>query len=162
MMSLDELATALRKMPTDAVLSPGLGAVKDMSWQGRHIAGVSFESADPQKVAEMILVVDAAYASQVDTPHWGLRPVAAHDEVYVESRHGIEPITMLWLDSATIPIDVVFDGPSGPVAGRFVETEDGRECGVGVGEWIERGNGLHALRIPVAMSAVKRTSIPRI
>ena len=51
-------------------------------------------------------------------------------------------------------IDIVFDGPPGPNTGEhhcnFVECEtlDGRS--VRVGEWIDRGNGLWALRIPLA------------
>jgi hypothetical protein len=50
-------------------------------------------------------------------------------------------------------VDVVFDGPPGPVCGRFVECEgpDGRS--VRVGEWIDRGDGFWALRIPVGGSA---------
>lgn len=44
-------------------------------------------------------------------------------------------------------VDIVFDGPPGPVSGRFVEAEgpDGRS--VQVGEWIDRKNGRWALRI---------------
>lgn len=34
-------------------------------------------------------------------------------------------------------IDVVFDGPPGPVAGRFVEVEDGDGFSIGLGKWIE-------------------------
>lgn len=45
-------------------------------------------------------------------------------------------------------LHVVFDGPPGPEAGRFVECEtpDGRS--VNAGEWHERGDGLWELRIP--------------
>lgn len=44
-------------------------------------------------------------------------------------------------------INIVFDGPPGPEAGRFVEVEldDGRS--ISVGEWIERLDGMWALRI---------------
>jgi hypothetical protein len=45
-------------------------------------------------------------------------------------------------------IDVVFDGPPAHVSGRFVEVEDENGASVSVGEWIDRGNGLWALRIP--------------
>ena len=45
-------------------------------------------------------------------------------------------------------IDIVFDGPPGPVAGRFVEVEDDSGASIGVGEWIERDDGYWALRIP--------------
>ena len=44
-------------------------------------------------------------------------------------------------------LNIIFDGPPGHDAGRFVEveTDDGR--GVGAGTWIERANGMWALRI---------------
>jgi energy-coupling factor transporter ATP-binding protein EcfA2 len=45
-------------------------------------------------------------------------------------------------------IDVVFDGPPGHESGRFVEVEDESGASVSVGEWVDRGNGLWALRIP--------------
>lgn len=47
-------------------------------------------------------------------------------------------------------IDIVFDGSPGPVAGRFVEVENTEGASVGVGEWIDRGDGFWALRIEVA------------
>lgn len=46
-------------------------------------------------------------------------------------------------------IDVVFDGPPGPVSGRFIEVENMQGAGVKVGEWIERENGTWALRLVV-------------
>ena len=47
-------------------------------------------------------------------------------------------------------VHIVFDGPPGPTAGRFVEVEtpDGRS--ISFGEWHERKDGLWELRIPVA------------
>lgn len=45
-------------------------------------------------------------------------------------------------------IDVVFDGPPSHVCGRFVEVEDPEGKSINVGQWIDRGNGLWALRIP--------------
>ncbi len=50
-------------------------------------------------------------------------------------------------------IDVVFDGPPAPEAGRFVEVEDPRGYSVNVGDWIDRGNGLWALRITMPSAA---------
>jgi hypothetical protein len=44
-------------------------------------------------------------------------------------------------------IDVVFDGPPGPVPGRFIEVESPDEASVSIGEWIERPSGCWALRI---------------
>lgn len=42
-------------------------------------------------------------------------------------------------------LHVVFDGPPGPVAGRFVETENADGQGVGVGRWEERGKYWHLI-----------------
>lgn len=44
-------------------------------------------------------------------------------------------------------IDIVFDGPPGPESGRFVEVEGPDGAGRKVGEWIDRGDGMWALRI---------------
>ena len=49
-------------------------------------------------------------------------------------------------------VHVVFDGPPGPVAGRFVEVETpdgGGIRGISVGRWIERDDGYWALEIDV-------------
>jgi len=49
-------------------------------------------------------------------------------------------------------LDIVFDGPPGPVSGRFVEVEASYATfapkGVDVGEWIDDGH-FWRLRIPV-------------
>ena len=37
-------------------------------------------------------------------------------------------------------IDIVFDGPPGAQAGRFVEVEDSTGAGIKVGEWIQDGD----------------------
>lgn len=44
-------------------------------------------------------------------------------------------------------IDIVFDGPPAHESGRFVEVENPDGASINVGEWIDRGNGLWALRI---------------
>lgn len=44
-------------------------------------------------------------------------------------------------------IDIVFDGPPGPLPGRFVEAEVGGES-VHAGEWVKRSDGYWVLRIP--------------
>lgn len=46
-------------------------------------------------------------------------------------------------------IDIVFDGPPDHVAPRFVEVENGEGRSVSVGEWIEREDGLWALRLSI-------------
>ena len=45
-------------------------------------------------------------------------------------------------------IDIVFDGPPGPVAGRFVEAENSEGMSISVGEWVQRPDGFWALRLP--------------
>lgn len=50
-------------------------------------------------------------------------------------------------------LDVVFDGPPGPTAGRFVEVENTSGAGVRAGEWIDRGDGMWALRLVVVRAA---------
>jgi hypothetical protein len=44
-------------------------------------------------------------------------------------------------------IDIVFDGPPGPEAGRFVEVEDHRRHSIKFGEWVQREDGYWVLRI---------------
>ena len=43
-------------------------------------------------------------------------------------------------------IDIVFDGPPGPVCGRFVEVEDQDGKSINAGEWIQRDDGYWVLR----------------
>lgn len=45
------------------------------------------------------------------------------------------------------PINIIFDGPPGPEAGRFVEVENDAGASISVGEWVERPDGMWALRI---------------
>lgn len=44
--------------------------------------------------------------------------------------------------------DVVFDGPPGPVTGRFVEVEDSKGTSISMGEWVHRKDDYWVLRIP--------------
>ena len=45
-------------------------------------------------------------------------------------------------------VDVVFDGPPDHHAPRFVEVEDAAGRSIKVGEWVDRGDGTWALRLP--------------
>lgn len=45
-------------------------------------------------------------------------------------------------------IDLVFSGPPGPESPRFIEAEDAGGRSISIGTWIERPDGLWALRIP--------------
>ena len=53
-------------------------------------------------------------------------------------------------------IDIVFDGPPGPVSGCFIEVERPDRSSISVGEWVERDDGFWALRIPNAASLQQR------
>lgn len=46
--------------------------------------------------------------------------------------------------------DIVFDGPPGHEAGRFVEVEDAGGKSIRLGEWVHRADGYWALRIVTA------------
>jgi hypothetical protein len=45
------------------------------------------------------------------------------------------------------PINIIFDGPPGPEAGRFVEVETDNGESLNAGEWEQRRDGLWSLRI---------------
>jgi hypothetical protein len=45
-------------------------------------------------------------------------------------------------------IDIVFDGPPAPSAGRLVEVEDSSGCSISIGDWFQRDDGYWVLRIP--------------
>jgi hypothetical protein len=62
-------------------------------------------------------------------------------------------------DSVWGYVDVVFDGPPGHESGRFVEVEDASGVSVKVGEWIDRGDGMWALRIPGARQGRMTTEL---
>lgn len=47
------------------------------------------------------------------------------------------------------PIDVVFDGPPSHTSGRFVEVEDMQRRSLNIGHWVDRGDGMWALRFQV-------------
>lgn len=55
-------------------------------------------------------------------------------------------------------IDIVFDGPPGPVAGRFVEVENSMRESISRGEWVERPDGYWALRMEVVFVAPKSST----
>jgi len=58
-------------------------------------------------------------------------------------------------------IDIVFDGPPSHESGRFVEVENSQGRSVKLGEWVEREDGLWALRIPntVRLKAERDTAL---
>ena len=48
-------------------------------------------------------------------------------------------------------VDIVFDGPPGPEAGRFVEVENAQGQSIRFGEWVQRPDGYWALRFARAL-----------
>ncbi len=50
-------------------------------------------------------------------------------------------------------IDIVFDGPPGPEAGRFVEVENAERQSINTGAWIQRDDGYWALRLSLHETA---------
>jgi hypothetical protein len=57
-------------------------------------------------------------------------------------------------------IDIVFDGPPSHHSGRFVEVENDKGASVKIGEWMDRGNGLWALRFNRAALAALDAPVP--
>lgn len=53
-------------------------------------------------------------------------------------------------------VDIVFDGPPGPEAGRFIDVEDDRGHSVDVGVWVQLGADRWALRLPVSADELKQ------
>lgn len=64
------------------------------------------------------------------------------------------------VDERAAFFDVVFDGPPSRESGRFVEVEDEAGRSFNAGEWIDRGNGLWALRIGRAAHATAPGATP--
>ena len=54
---------------------------------------------------------------------------------------------LLGLIASVKAIDIVFDGPPSHESGRFVEVENMVGASINVGTWIDRGDGLWALRV---------------
>lgn len=53
-------------------------------------------------------------------------------------------------------IDIVFDGPDGPSAGRFIEVENDKGISIKMGTWILRQDGYWVLRLDAVDVAVLR------
>ena len=64
-----------------------------------------------------------------------------------------ETVTKMAATALSRTIDIVFDGPPGPKAGRFVEVEDESGRSVDVGKWVERSDGYWALRIRIPVDS---------
>lgn len=77
--------------------------------------------------------------------HAMCRDISDHEDAWT-TVHGF------YIENEVKPrtVDVVFDGPPGPVCGRFVEVEDHESrASVGMGSWSDRGDGMWAWSIEV-------------
>lgn len=119
---------------------------------GRYDA---YEKAEPSEPMFVLLARDASAPALVEM--WA-RDRERHGEeagVVAEARECAEQMRA-WRDHNRPPkapsayLDVIFDGPPGPVTGRFVEVDDETGTSVQAGEWVDRGDGTWALRIPAA------------
>lgn len=164
-----EIHSMFRRQIKDEFKWPvGVAFVPD----GAKVTGVEFE-AEPRGPEEKA-------CPDVRHPHhghpWRSGPTGEHtdywcsgfqyaSDAYVASLVEAEPCRMA-VSTVSAPaaavgtrgdtlIDVVFDGGPGPVSGRFVETEDASGHGIGIGEWVDRGDGTWALRIPVAVTLIR-------
>lgn len=54
-----------------------------------------------------------------------------------------------WARPIISTVDIVFDGPPGPLSGRFVEVDRLDGTSIGVGQWIDKPQGWSALRLRV-------------
>ena len=62
-----------------------------------------------------------------------------------------------WKSKETLQeIHIVFDGPPGPVSGRFVKVILPNGESIGVGRWLERNDNCWALVLPVPSRSVRR------
>jgi len=103
----------------------------------------------PNKEAEAFLHTITADAPRDDRPQPKVRTATLdgyrETAKRIGKRHTPQP------DAAGKgAINIVFDGPPGPEAGRFVEVEDDDGHGIKVGEWIQRENGCWNLHITTA------------
>lgn len=55
---------------------------------------------------------------------------------------------MVKTTNAPTYIDIVFDGPPGNEANHFIEVESPTGASINVGQWVDRGDGTWALRLP--------------
>jgi hypothetical protein len=66
----------------------------------------------------------------------------------IEMVNGVLSVAPVAVDAGMDYIDIVFHGPPGPEAPRFVEAEDSSGRSIDFGEWVQRPDGYWALRIP--------------
>ena len=108
--------------------------------QARHAAG---EAMKPPTLAERVAFVLPCRC--------GIRPY--HTEFCPAShRHAVLALcSSIARESREAAggelVDIVFDGPPGPTAGRFVEVENMRGQSLSVGEWVQRPDGYWVLRL---------------
>ena len=71
----------------------------------------------------------------------------------LQASQGIEAGPQRTEGKECVPINIIFDGPPAHEPGRFVEVETDEGESIQIGTWIERDDGLWALRITALPSA---------
>lgn len=70
-------------------------------------------------------------------------------ELWINNFAAMLVITKLKEGFTNKPINIIFDGPPSHGSGRFVEIETDDGESINIGEWVEREDGLWALRIDI-------------
>lgn len=160
-----------------------LGRISDLSAQleGPKAEAARRDAADKELHRMLSTVEGGTVAEAVQSL---LKSRAAIGEAYEEwvrtaFQHGIhnpgglaaklagQRATIERLETSTVTVDVVFDGPPGSVGPRFVEVETIAGKGIDAGEWLKREDGRWVLRMrrpasPVEIKAFKDTEAVRL
>ena len=105
----------------------------------------------PEERSYDFRTADETYYSASRIKMWAQFP----DSEYVSA-----PAPQLAQQGAGVPVHVVFDGPPGPEAGRFVECETPDGKSINAGEWRERKDGLWELIITPPARSLDRVVLP--
>ena len=158
---------------TDSTADQVLSVVRALRADSTRMSGELLKRAEEYQLAAMgeLAAIRAALPSgdeQVPVADRVAQLVCEHKEMLAEMMNGTDPEDLADAASTLAEppakpaselelvefIDVVFDGPPGPTS-SFVEVEDHRGHSMKVGEWIDRGDGMWALRIPMQPPAAE-------
>jgi len=176
-MTRDEILEALRCILRTAEMSSGImrDAQRTGDWEGSERVASQFDL-----IAERARRVYAALEAEPREPDnlavervcralVGIRPSDSFDGYFDGGQEEADKLRNKVRNalqaapresSGAKVIDIVFDGPPGPTAGRFVEVEDGWGKSVRFGEWMERIDGYWVLRFPVSAARAALASAP--
>lgn len=99
-----------------------------------------------ERIAARILADDGAGRTELDELAALYGGTAAAEAEPTTSAASVGPVAPPPLEPLEA-INIVFDGPPDHQAGRFVEVETDEGRSIGVGQWVERADGLWSLRI---------------